>query len=994
MSTPPFAYPFDPTGLLASNLIVNERHTLSAPEHTQFFFIIPLAGPFFRTGHKLIHHPSGRELVEGVDYALTHRFHDASLACGKPIYGSFSLYDHSMLGVVELRYQSVGGPWTLSQEKITEILSNNITNPRITTWEMVADLPHEFPVVDHPWELTDLVGASQLVASVNAVEDAIRDAASGAADEHVNDKNNPHEVTKAQVGLANVQNFPVSTTVEATGGTSNAAYMTPLRTREAILGLVANDYFAHKANTANPHNTTKVHVGLSLVANYAPATPADVVAGTAADLYVTPVGVKAATDAALSGVITPHITNKNNPHEVSKAQVGLGSVENLPLATTPQAIAATSNAFYMTPVRTRELVDALFGQTLINHVNDRTNPHDVDKAQVGLSNVPNLGLATTAAAQAGLDDSGLMTPRLVYEAIISLGSGGGGGGGSGIDTLHRADLNNPHATTAEQVGAYDKAAADAKFAGKLNVNATAANANLLEGRSLDDVLHLARARYDWPAVVSQDIDDGSGGTITINDKTTWTALGNFIPVTVIDDEHPVGDMVCEFTGGDKRNANQIPIFKVKLNLYPSPKLEVEQTAGAVSETRFGYVRDAGTGAVTLYVRSTPERNPFSVLVGADPSNGFGLTQAPLDNEPLGIVYEDSFVYMGGSPNVDANVGDILFAKNPYFEDAPDFGQIVEFVNVARGEEKVLAARLTNNHIADEYPEFIPASAWADKSRNAVKTDLSGWKWRTPLLSMVHEPVSTSLTMLLSCNAYTSYSFEFELHSPDSMGGAIGVCAAFVRKNGKDYGIYAYRHPGGLSAAVLPGGNFQRKRFTVGYNLLQDDAIDLGSTDFDTPDGATWPLAGRCRMKVTRLGNVIYIQTTEFGSTDFEAASHTVTIDLNSRPELAVFKAPTMWGFAKYDQTKAAFKIINRPDANVPYIDVAYDSDGNDISTINRYNGLQWVSQPMTLQSGFIKPGRLYYSELTLRFFVARRDGTLRMLAMEPYTRESVTVLTE
>ena len=53
-----------------------------------------------------------------------------------------------------------------------------------------------------------------------------------------------------------------------------------------------------------------------------------------------------------------HITNKNNPHKVTKAQVGLGSVHNLALARNNDAIEGTSNSYYMTPLTTSQAIDA------------------------------------------------------------------------------------------------------------------------------------------------------------------------------------------------------------------------------------------------------------------------------------------------------------------------------------------------------------------------------------------------------------------------------------------------------------------------------------------------------------------------------------------------------------------------------------------------------------------------------------------------------------
>ena len=51
---------------------------------------------------------------------------------------------------------------------------------------------------------------------------------------HESNKTNPHSVTKGQVGLSNVSNYGIATEAEATAGTSNAKYMTPLLTKKAL----------------------------------------------------------------------------------------------------------------------------------------------------------------------------------------------------------------------------------------------------------------------------------------------------------------------------------------------------------------------------------------------------------------------------------------------------------------------------------------------------------------------------------------------------------------------------------------------------------------------------------------------------------------------------------------------------------------------------------------------------------------------------------------
>ncbi len=53
-------------------------------------------------------------------------------------------------------------------------------------------------------------------------------------DAHKEDKTNPHSVSKSQVGLGNVPNYTTATQSQAENGTTNAALMTPLRTKQAI----------------------------------------------------------------------------------------------------------------------------------------------------------------------------------------------------------------------------------------------------------------------------------------------------------------------------------------------------------------------------------------------------------------------------------------------------------------------------------------------------------------------------------------------------------------------------------------------------------------------------------------------------------------------------------------------------------------------------------------------------------------------------------------
>lgn len=106
------------------------------------------------------------------------------------------------------------------------------------------------------------------------------------------------------------------------------------------------DLNAHIQNQNNPHNVTKQQVGLGNVTNVEQASKQD---------------------------FNNHATNRNNPHSVTKAQVGLGNVTNV-----EQASKQEFNA----------------------HATNRNNPHSVTKSQVGLGNVDNIRQASYESVEA------------------------------------------------------------------------------------------------------------------------------------------------------------------------------------------------------------------------------------------------------------------------------------------------------------------------------------------------------------------------------------------------------------------------------------------------------------------------------------------------------------------------------------------------------------------------------------------------------------------
>jgi hypothetical protein len=376
---------------------------------------------------------------------------------------------------------------------------------------------------------------------------------------HTGDKNNPHVVTKVQIGLGSVDDYQTATTAEGNAGVATNRFMTPAVTKSAITTFAVDPLNAHVANVNNPHGVTKAQVGLSNVDNYATASSAQATTAAAhnqtvtGEQFVIITGLNAAFRQYHTAAVTPHLVATNNPHAVTKAQVGLGNVDNYLTATTVEAEDGTATNRFMTPALTKAAVNKFSADMLVSHTGDRNNPHVVTKAQVGLGSVDNYSTATTVEATAagahnqtvtgnkfiviaGLNGAfrqfytdavtphitSTSNPHAVTKSQVGLGSvdnyataSQAQAEGGTLNTVfmtplrtkqaidvfvtptlntHTAARNNPHVVTAAQVGAYTTAQTDSALALKLGKTETAVNSSKLENLTKQQVVDEAYNR--------------------------------------------------------------------------------------------------------------------------------------------------------------------------------------------------------------------------------------------------------------------------------------------------------------------------------------------------------------------------------------------------------------------------------------------------------------------------------------------------------------------
>ncbi len=158
----------------------------------------------------------------------------------------------------------------------------------------------------------------------------------------------------------------------------------------------------HFENDNNPHNVTKQQVGLGSVDNTMDIEkPVSMATQTALDL-------KADKEAVVN-----HLKDDTNPHKVTKQQVGLGKADNTADLDKPVS-RETQTALYLKADRA----------DLNRHLMNDTNPHQVTKVQVGLGHVDDtadVDKPISTATQTALDLKADKT--YVNEQVSSLVNG-------------------------------------------------------------------------------------------------------------------------------------------------------------------------------------------------------------------------------------------------------------------------------------------------------------------------------------------------------------------------------------------------------------------------------------------------------------------------------------------------------------------------------------------------------------------------------------------
>lgn len=245
---PTIRYALDVTGTNLDNLVENEVHSLSTKAIRA---VAPKYGPIFKSGLIIYDHGTDRLLKLGQDYSLAELLQDASLHYGKEIYQIILITNPNVSDKVRINYQALGGYYENDASGMISLYETAMSDNRSVDWVNVENKPVSYPPTLHNHLLHDLYGFEPVIAALERVRNAMIlgdipafESIIETLQKHINDMNNPHEVTAHQAGTYTKDE--IDTLINSIRQAAN----------NALDGLQA-----HLLDKANPHATTAAQVG-------------------------------------------------------------------------------------------------------------------------------------------------------------------------------------------------------------------------------------------------------------------------------------------------------------------------------------------------------------------------------------------------------------------------------------------------------------------------------------------------------------------------------------------------------------------------------------------------------------------------------------------------------------------------------------------------------------------------------------------------------------
>lgn len=940
-----YAYPYNPQASDASCIVKNEAHALS--EYTnKWRCVVPIYAPFFRDSLIIVHVDTGRTLIEGVDFYLTHYCKTASVLTKRSVFGSIML-TMPLTGQLEFRqYMTLGGQFNVRRSDVLIHLADiDMIDPRNEDWEVVMRYIRPVEPISAPNNIEEAISLDIVAAAIDKLKAKYVTL-------------NTARVDAVKALFDYIWNTTKTLKVPP-GGTKSIPYY------GSRSMLVDYDLLGHQYRH-DPHGIT--YQQLNAYGKNDDVVSSKMVYALRLDEIVEFIYFCGVNDVVLDRLYD---------------LAGGPFVGSLALTDAPDSM-ISSNRRTVDGITPYSSMAFSGGNLTIRSFHDINIDVALDGggSEVGLpiSAGNNVLMVSDTVAGHNLYPATFNGNRFIGLSELDEAIGKSGGTAKPIIDLKVA--NSDTITIAGNGGASALVASLIKWqattskAGMFQLSQSATDQSVVRIATASD-FKVHKADIDGYALISYKINGKSlTGDVSLTpldfgldkaqntrlyEKGVSKAFAAVLPSkAAIDHTHDFANMVFSHASATERglvkltdtfSATDVVNAATPQVLLPF-KAQYDLVA-AVSNDKFSkdWVNIAkfskGTASFagwTLHVNSGTGWN-IRGYTGAASAADFDLTLAFPDNyrnktfyinmdlsitEPDTATVSISDVYQDDS-STRTLIGVVTTSSSAITSvtmlSAMRFINVAELIEhkldmTAHGWSNPLHAlgldNINNKTLSDSaiLPAFSTVfNSWYRFSHGSnglfpsAPSELTTWTYNAATDSIRNTTNSNTFIGMVSNETVGDYEFDVKVSSTDGDDDWIGLVLGFYKDpiTGKEYTLSALRVLNGGAANKAP-------TFSLVYNFGQTDSWVISSQGPVIAKG--WNTAGVARLRAVREGNMLSVYSYVLSSIDAtQPLQNSYVLDLTSDPRLAVFLGETKYGYGALSQTASTWAPIKRPDAD-------------------------------------------------------------------------------
>ena len=251
--------------------------------------------------------------------------------------------------------------------------------------------------------------------------------------------------------------------------------------------------------------------------------------------------------------------------------------------------------------------------------------------------------------------------------------------------------------------------------------------------------------------------------------------------------------------------------------------------------------------------------------------------------------------------------------------------------------------------------------------NAIPSEISAWVYDSTN-DTIRQPLNTdSYVGFVSPNTYSNYDITVRLYSTGGDNDTIGLVAAFASdSSGKQHTLSFLRSPGGTSGKWMCKVDY----CTFAMNLTSYNQITLvDKSSTSNGNSANWnstTIGTGSVVNIKRNGNVISGMCSQFNSNELDENT-LITIDLDelsaTYPVLNNFKGSSSWGYGSFSQPNSMYENLSVTDSNGYILDIL----NNNVLKYNSKTSV-WEEVVNLTPINAMGIGRLSYNKITNKLF--------------------------